>query len=283
MQRGRRLCSAVLRFRWELGALLLVLVLGACSDVGVDPNTANITHRPKDTLILIDTSVVHDTTVHVDTIYSNGDTLYERDTLVEVRTVIRTVRVVVVDTVRVPVLDTLRDTLHDTIRLVSPELRREGMLYRILHKPGQQIVADSAPVKFDDLTRFNVVIRSGVVTSIQLRMIGRVATLAPDDTAKWGVSASWFYLFVPTTELAGGQAARDLVADPRASSEAGMAIIPRAPWMPLWLTTKPPASDANRFTVTRVDAAARRVYCNARARFDKFDAAVDSLAFWFAY
>lgn len=267
-----------------MGALLLVLVLGACSDVGVDPNSANITHRPKDTLLLVDTSVVHDTTVHVDTIYSNGDTLYERDTLVEVRTVIRTVRVVVVDTVKIPVLDTLRDTLHDTIRLVSPELRREGMLYRILHKPGdQQVVVDSTPIKFDDLTRFNVVIRSGVVANVQVRMIGRVPTLAPADTAKWGVSASWFYLFVPATDLVGGQAGRDLVADPRTGNDAGMAIIPRVPWMQLWLTTKPPVSDANRFAVTRVDAAARRVYCNARARFEKFDAGVDSLAFWFAY
>ncbi len=279
---ARRLFAVARRHCWELALIALFLSIAACQENPVDPGTATVTRRPKDTLLSIDTSVIHDTTVHVDTVITqNRDTLIQNDTLITVKTVIRTVQVVVRDTVIRNDTTKVHDTTRvvDTLRLLGETLPRSGVLYRKSADRGTVVAQVS--IEIDDLTRIIVELKPNVgPVALQIKMIARVPTLT--DTAVWGIPPSWLYLIVPRIEINNGVGSRDLIADPwNNTAKAGLAILPRYPYNRQWQATSP--SLPGQFGVTRVDTVNREINAYVRAKFNDPASTVDSLVLKFKY
>ncbi|MBS1912496.1 MAG: hypothetical protein JST22_10965 [Bacteroidetes bacterium] len=319
-----RICRFVWRHSWQIGIIAgLVVLAGACKELPVDQNTANVTRRPKDTLVTHDTTIDRDTTIKADTVITTDrDTLIKRDTVVHIKTVIRTVTVVQVDSVierdtlrlrdtivrndtlklwdTLKVRDTLklRDTLtiRDTVKVVDTVTVRDTISkvdtlrevlkprYAMLFRKTDTRTIDSVAMEIDDITLLVLELSPGTgPTAVQLKLIGRV--VASYDTVKWGaIAPSWLYMIIPHTAIVNGSARREFAVDPWNNTSApGLAIIPRAPYNRTWVAAIPSASSGT-FTVAEIDTTDRWLYCYVKAKFGSpSGAAIDSLALRFQY
>lgn len=284
-----------------LALLLLAGLAGACSDVGVDNNTANVTRRERDTIYLRDTIISRDTIAIHDTLVTKPDTIVIRKdtTIIKRDTVIitrhDTVEVLRRDTVIITKRDTLRtgDTIrthdsiyvHDTLTKIDTVRLRDTITHRdtihvldtvLLERRGLQMTGrlfvyhDAAPTTFYDVSVdtiasvLAVYFTGGQPTSIDLRLFARIPERpvpSPYETPSW---CHINVLGINATNSTPTPLRNDPVKSPDLNG-AGVIFRTTDSEQPKWFASS--TRNETTFAVTSVNVAGRRITAMMRGKF----------------
>ncbi len=284
-----------------LACILLAGLASACSDVGVDNNTANVTRRERDTVFLRDTIIARDTVSLHDTIAIKTDTvvirkdttIIRRDTIIVTRH--DTIEVVRRDTVIITKRDTLRtgDTIrthdpiyvHDTLTKIDTVRLRDTVTHRdtihvldtiLLERRGLQMTGrlfvfhDAAPTTYYDVnvdtiaSVLAVYFTGGQPTSIDLRLFARVPErplVAPYETPSW---CHINVLGINATNNTPAPLRNDPVKSPDLNG-AGVIYRPSDSDQPKWYASS--TRNETTFAVTSVNIASRRITAALKGKF----------------
>lgn len=231
-------------------ALLLAILIAACSDTPIDPDSALVTTRQPDTLRVFDTLLLRPDTVTIwqDSIVVRYDTVFTE----------RIVTVINHDTITVTRTDTV--TIRDTVTVSDRSYLRWGEV-SFTRFPGASI-----PIEIDTKsTSMTVQLNREVPTAISLRLMARV----PEVTDSAGVykSPRWVHLnivYLPTN----GPRVLALRSDPINNPDRdGIGILyhPYDHDLYQWLATG--NGNDGTFSVTKIDPQKRIVYATVNAGF----------------